>query len=249
MNIHWHIEDQEIERLQAFVRRYDNAFVASRVARNVDRQGIVLDRNSLIHALLMGLLTSRQRSGPDTPVSNFLRTKPFPVTAENLRDAPDTEAFARDVLRQYGLNRYINRIAGFFARDYHYLQASDWALLQDLSALSKEGGNAEERRLADKVDDVFTGFGPKQARNFLQALGLTRYEIPIDSRTTAWLNEFGFPVTVSAGAALQDKGYYHFVSDGIQQLCARAGIYPCVLDAAIFSSYDKEQWTEKNIVY
>ena len=32
------------------------------------------------------------------------------------------------------------------------------------------------------MSERLAGFGPKQARNLLQGLGLTRYEIPIDSR-------------------------------------------------------------------
>jgi len=70
-------------------------------------------------------------------------------------------------------------------------------------------------------------------------LELTRYEVPTDSRITRWLNEFGFPVTISADA-LSDRNYYRFVSEGIRELCDACRIYPCLLDAAIFSSYDEE---------
>ena len=76
----------------------------------------------------------------------------------------------------------------------------------------------------------------------------SKYEIPVDSRITNWLNDFGFPVALSS-AGLQDRAYYHFVSDGIQRLCDEANIYPCVLDAAIFSSYDSGGWNAENIVY
>lgn len=106
----------------------------------------------------------------------------------------------------------------------------------------------EERKIADKLNNDFNGFGPKQSRNFLQSLGLTRYEIPIDSRITNWLNDFGFPVSLTS-SPLGDKGYYHFVSDGIQELCRKAEIYPCILDAAIFSSYDNGEWTDENTIF
>src|SRR3712207_8726784 len=39
------------------------------------------------------------------------------------------------------------------------------------------------------IDDSLKGFGPKQSRNLLQGLGLTRYEIPIDIRITRWFND------------------------------------------------------------
>jgi hypothetical protein len=79
-------------------------------------------------------------------------------------------------------------------------------------------------------------------------LGLTRYEIPIDSRITRWLNAFGFPVKLTA-VVLQDRNYYNFVSEGFQRLCEACEIAPCVLDAAIFASYDKDLWTEENVVW
>ena len=112
-------------------------------------------------------------------------------------------------------------------------------------------GNATkeiEREIADEIDDMLIGFGPKQSRNLLQALGLTKYEIPIDSRITTWLNDFGFPIKLSA-TGLQDKAYYHFVSDGFQILCKHAKVYPCVLAATIFSYYDNGLWTSENSVY
>jgi thermostable 8-oxoguanine DNA glycosylase len=105
-----------------------------------------------------------------------------------------------------------------------------------------------EREAADFIADHFKGFGPKQSRNLLQSLGLTRYEIPIDSRITKWLNDFGFPVRLSAGA-LADRNYYDFVSEGFQQLAAQSEIYPCVLDAAIFASFDRGGWSEGNVIW
>ena len=51
------------------------------------------------------------------------------------------------------------------------------------------------------------------------------------------MKDFGFPVSVSM-SALQDKAFYHFVSDGIQLLCEKANIYPCILDASIIPVND-----------
>lgn len=105
-----------------------------------------------------------------------------------------------------------------------------------------------ERRTAKFIDKELIGFGPKQSRNLLQGSGLSRYEIPMDSRITKWLNNFGFPVKLTA-TALSDRNYYNFVSDGFQRLCKACEIVPCALDAAIFSSFDKGRWTEENLVW
>ncbi len=110
---------------------------------------------------------------------------------------------------------------------------------QRLETLRSRRTHELEIETADFIADSLKGFGPKQSRNLLQELGLTKYEIPIDSRITRWLNDFGFPVTLSANA-LSDRRYYSFVSEGIRELCDECGIYPCLLDAAIFSSYDED---------
>ena len=105
-----------------------------------------------------------------------------------------------------------------------------------------------ERQAVRFIDEHFQGFGPKQSRNLLQGLKLSRFEIPIDSRITKWLNDFGFPVKLTA-SALSDQNYFEFVSDGFQRLAEACGIPPCVLDAAIFSSFDGDGWTEENVVW
>jgi hypothetical protein len=48
-------------------------------------------------------------------------------------------------------------------------------------------------------------------------------------------------------ACLADRDYYEFVSDGINELCKACDILPCILDAAIFASYDKGRWTEDDV--
>jgi len=50
-----------------------------------------------------------------------------------------------------------------------------------------------------------------------------------------------FPVPLSS-AALGDEAYYVFLSDILRELCIKAGVLPCVLDAAVFASYDEQEW-------
>lgn len=145
--------------------------------------------------------------------------------------------------------RRTNRLADEVARNLSALEAGLWQrTLDTLGTLRTEKGVTVEREAADFIAYTFHGFGPKQARNLLQSLGLTRHEIPIDSRITKWLNEFGFPVRLSA-SALADRDYYSFAMDGLQALCQACGVMPCVLDTAIFASFDGDGWTEENIVW
>lgn len=248
MNISWDISDQDIQRIKKILNENKNPFLNKRRERNVEKQNIVINKDTIIKTMIMCLLTSQQRSGPNSVVGQFLRIEPFPVTFKTISQTENIENLIKSTLKKSGLTRYINRISKFFATNIKKIQNDNWVIIQELEKLKNTDSKIEERKLADKIDDIFDGFGPKQSRNFLQSLGLTKYEIPIDSRITNWLNNFGFPVTLTS-SPLGDKGYYSFVLDGIQELCNKAKIYPCLLDAAIFSSFDNGDWTEENTIY
>lgn len=249
MEISWDITQLDIHEVQKFIEQNQNPFIKSRVRRNINKEGLQIDEDSILRSLVMCILTSQQRSGPNTPVGRFLQKNPFPITFQALRNTNDPEEFFRATLQNDGLNRYINKIPKFLVNDYNFLLTTNWNVINLLKAhLQYDSDKISERKLANYINDNFLGFGPKQSRNFLQTLGITRFEIPIDSRITSWLNNFGFPVTLTS-IALQDREYYEFVSDGIQNLCEKAGILPCILDAAIFSSFDRDQWTEENVIY
>ncbi len=238
MNITWKIDETDIIKVTDYVNTHNNPFVEDRINRNVNRNDIQIDRDAIIKTMLMCLLTSQQDSSPDSNIGVFLRKKPFLLTYEFLSKEIDIKKVLLEVLKINGLTRSFNKIPDYFSLNYSYLEETNWNLQTILESMIKnELTKSKERELADSIDQLFKGFGSKQARNFLQALGLTKYEIPIDSRIMNWLKDFGFPILFSK-VALQDKAFYHFVSDGIQLLCEKANIYPCVLDAAIFSSSD-----------
>ncbi len=249
MEISWLISQQDLDYLQKFIDQNNNPFVTARIRRNIQKLDLEINEDSVLRSMVMCILTSQQRSGPNTPVGRFLQKVPFPITFHTLRSTNDPEEFFRTTLQSNGLNRYINRIPRFLVNNYMFLLSTNWHIVNLIKEhLNNTSNKKTERELANYIDDNFQGFGPKQSRNFLQTLGITRFEIPIDSRITTWLNKFGFPVTLTP-TALQDRAYYEFVSDGIQYLCEKAVIFPCVLDAAIFSSFDKGQSTQENVIY
>jgi len=249
MNIIWEISESDIKKVIDFVNEHKNLYVENRINRNVNRNDIQINKDIILKTMLMCLLTSQQDSSPDSNIGVFFRKKPFLLTYQFLKKKSDIENVVRDILKTNGLTRYFNRIPNYFSFNFSYLEETNWDLQTKLkNSLKNELTKYTERELADGIDQIFKGFGSKQARNFLQALGLTKYVIPIDSRLMKWMKNFGFPVLFST-IALQDKAFYHFVSDGILLLCEKANIYPCVLDAAIFSSYGNITWTKDNIIF
>lgn len=248
MNISWDISELDIQKIKNVLNENDNPFMKTRRHRNVQKKNVVIDKDAIIKAMIMCLLTSQQRSGPNSNVGQFLRQTPFPISEETVDKAGNLESFIRKTLSNNRLPRYINKISSFFTFNLQKIKDENWSVITDLNELIYIDSKLKEREFADKLHRDFKGFGPKQSRNFLQVLGLTKYEIPIDSRITNWLNEFGFPVALTS-SSLGDKEYYHFVSDGIQELCKKAETYPCLLDAAIFSSFDNVEWTSENTIF
>ena len=199
-------------------------------------------------AMISCLLTTQQRSGPNSAVTRFICTNPFPLNLLLCFSQSNLEEFVSDIITKFGGIRRANKIAEAVSDNLKWLENGGWQrIFRMTDSLESNETIERERESAEYIDDHLKGFGPKQARNLLQSLGSTRYEIPLDSRIIKWLNDFGFPIKLSSDG-LTDKNYYNFILDGLQQLCDRSGIYPCVLDAAIFSSFDPE-WSEDKLIW
>lgn len=248
MTIEWSITEKDIRLVSEFVANNGGPFVESRIKCNINRENILIDKDAIVKCMLMCLLTSQQRSDPNHLISKFLMQKPFPVVYSSISKFVVVEAFIFNILQQNLFTKHLAKIPEYFASNFRFLENMGWdAFIKSISILDGMASKETERDVADTIDKSFKGFGSKQARNFLQSLGLTRFEIPLDAITISWFNDFGFPLSLSV-TALQEKRYYHFVSDGIQLLCEKAGIFPCVLDAAILNHYSKQNHTRNNIL-
>ena len=250
MRIIWQIDPNDIAKVQDFFDRHQGTpFVKRRVETNLRDDKPPVTKPIFWGRMVGCLLTTQQRSGPDTAVSRFLLTTPFPLDYELCLDQENLAEFAKNVLTGFRGLRRSTTIGKEVAANMSYLENGGWKpTFEHLDEVRLNSSPATERQAAEFFDEHLKGFGPKQSRNLLQGLGLSRYEIPVDSRITKWLNDFGFPVRLTANA-LGDRNYYNFVSDGFQRLCEACKIMPCVLDAAIFSSFDGGRWTDENVVW
>ena len=249
MKLLWQIEDGDIQKAKAFYEaQQNNAFVLNRIERNVKK---VLPRfsNGLFgEAMISCLITTQQRSGPDSSVTKFICTKPFPLNYLKCKASNNLQKTVEETITTFGGLRRGKTIGEEVEVNLKWLENGGWAIVHEIvEEMTINQTTATERKSAEIIIDNLKGFGPKQSRNLLQSLGLTKFEIPVDSRITKWLTVFGFPMKLSA-TALSDKNYYNFVLYGFQRLCDACDIFPCVLDAAIFSSFD-EEWPEDKLVW
>jgi thermostable 8-oxoguanine DNA glycosylase len=246
MDINWKIECEDIQKVKALVSQFhDHPLLRKRREENLSPDKQPADRAEVWWAMVSCLVTTQQRSGPHSRASRFINQEPFQLDFDRCKQEADLDLFAESVLQKAGLRRY-NVVAGEIARNWSYF-AEQWQAVQcKLEQLANDQTVHGEREAAKFLARELHGVGPKQSRNLLQALGLTRYEIPLDSRIIKWLNGLGFPVHLSS-QALTDINYYLFVEDGIHALCKASDVVPCILDAAIFVSYDGEGWNDNNV--
>ncbi|GAB3629982.1 hypothetical protein PTE30175_04875 [Pandoraea terrae] len=240
MEIVWKFENSDVERVRQFVSAHRaHPFVRGRVEKNVRgaREGV--KKNDFWRAYVGCLVTTQQSSGDDSYVSKFLKSR-----SELLRfSAWSGEGFQLSEieaeLRGAGLRRN-KTIAKQMLETVHLLQEGEWgnATAQLSSLLGADVSRKEERCVAEYFAKKYAGLGPKQSRNLLQTLGLTKYEIPLDSRVSKALQKLGFPIKLTA-QSLACKHFYVFTLDAVQELCVRADVYPCEFDACAFVSEEK----------
>jgi hypothetical protein len=249
MKFQWIIEEADVERIKRFINgSKDDAFVKERMSCNLASDKPPATREDFWDNMIGCLLTTQQRSGPKSNVSRFL-SKPFRLRLELCEPQADLTEFVRTTLTEFGGIRFTNKIGGQVEKNLHLVQGEHWSeCVTHLDAVRRDGTIATERRAANFVEEHFAGFGPKQSRNLLQSLGLTRYVLALDSRLTKWFNKFGFPIRLSA-TLLSESAYYEFIEDAVQELCKRCDIYPCLLDAAIFASFDEGGWETEDVLW
>jgi hypothetical protein len=249
MKLEWIIEEQDVQKAKRFFEtRKESPFVLQRIKRNVKKDLPVFSKDLFWKAMVSCLITTQQRSGPNSSVTKFLCTVPFPLSFSSCKQWDRLETAAQEIITNFGGLRRGKTIGEELRFNLNWLDKDGWQIVFGIVERLMSGNDKiTERRSAELIIDHLKGFGPKQSRNLLQSLGLTIFEIPVDSRIIKWLTKFGFPIKLS-GIALSDQNYYNFVLDGFQRICEACDIPPCVMDAAIFSSFD-EEWTDEKLVW
>ncbi|MFC1600833.1 hypothetical protein ACFL34_00595 [Candidatus Sumerlaeota bacterium] len=242
MKIIWKIYQKDIDDIKLFLKSQENNdFVKERIIRNLASTKPKISKSVFWKRHVACLLTTQQKSGPGGPVDSFLKSNPFILNYNKCCEQDELQYDAEKCLSSAGGLRFARNISEYIANNHDAMEHLFWARVSPmLDELRGQHDPAYERKVAHYIAKHLKGYGPKQSRNLLQWLGLTQYEIPLDSRIINWFNNWHFPVVLSA-KALSDPHYYEFILEGIQQLCARCDVFPCVLDAAIFSSVDESK--------
>ena len=238
MELHWHFSERDTSRLATFVSSQSGKrLVLERQRRNVHRKGIDLSDASTWRVLVGCLATTQQPSGDNSKVARFLDSDSPVLDLKACSKTPNLAKSASRALSAAGLRRNVV-IGEQLQLAIESFSGAAWRTLQlSLENLVSHTTLAKERESANLFRQTFKGIGPKQSRNLIQWIGLSRYVVPLDSRFTKHLTQIGFPIPVSA-STLQDEAYYRFVEDGIQHISKAAAVYPCIYDACVFASFE-----------
>ena len=80
MQFTWHVESEDIAKVRVFVdSRANDAFVKQRIAKNLSQQKPPIREEEFWEYLVDCLLTTQQKSGPKSRVTQFITTRPFPL--------------------------------------------------------------------------------------------------------------------------------------------------------------------------
>ena len=238
MEFRWVISQGNRKPYSDFVERHkSHSIVKERIDRNLKHIDVAISKGRFWRALVGCLLTTQQRSGPSSRVAIFLNTDDPVLDFDYCSTAKNLPKIVEETLSKNGLRR-TERIADEIDLAVSWLKQNGWsAVKSQLDLISSHTSAKKERSVARFLQEHFKGIGPKQSRNLIQWMGLSKYEIPLDSRMVKVLRELQFPVPLSA-IALADEHYYCFIEDGIQKLMAEIGVYPCVFDACAFASFE-----------
>jgi hypothetical protein len=241
----------DAEIIKTFTRQQEGRlFVQKRFRENVEPKEVNQARDFIWFAHVGCLLTTQQKSGPGTPVTRFLNLRPFPIRLEDCLKG-DIEEISRKELKNFRGIRFINKIPKQIKANANWLEDGGWELLENEFARLRaqrirpavSGDFKAERNASRLVSANLGGFGPKQSRNFVQWLGYTRFEIPIDSKIKNWVNgNLSFKIDEKL---LSNWRYYETILDQIRGLCEQADVIPCMFDAAVFASGEREYTQEE----
>jgi hypothetical protein len=235
----WTIDNTVLENIRkVIIDNIDSKLAKERKSKNIEKKGIDLSKNNVWKILVGCEITSRQKSGENSPTDQLLKSgsKLF-----DFNYCKNNHNFIIEELKKFNLRRY-NTIAEWLILIIKEWELGEWDILQKkLTLLKKDHSKEDEKQIIDYLrSGKYKGLGLKQSRNFLQWLGLSIYEIPIDSRVIKVLENCGCNF-IPGPKALQDDATYEYLENGLQMISEELQILPCELDACFFHEFGKKE--------
>lgn len=190
-------------------------------------------------ALVIGLVTSQQKSGKNSVVNLFLKEirKREQFNLQRLCNRPELI----EEIHYFEKLRFNKKIYEFMTDALDKYRNDHWKTIKSaFKDLMKGTPNlTKEREVANQLQTYFKGIGLKQSRNILQSLHLSRYMIPLDSKVMGILKSMNNGKSLVGTIALQDQIIYIEVENTINDLCEDLKVLPCYFDGVLFYHTDE----------
>ena len=166
MKIDWDITQSDIEKILAFSKLFESEeFVKQRIRDNVESPAPEISREIMWEGIFDCLLSSQQKSGPESHIAHFLHIKPFPLSVNACLNEKSPQNFIRQRLENHGGIRFKNNVAKYAAYNLNWLEDGGWNELEKvlLPLIQQRKKNPEpphqkyEREVAHKLRDIFKG--------------------------------------------------------------------------------------------
>ena len=249
MTFQWQFTQQDKDLVHELLKKHKgNRLLQYRVKVNLsEKRKTEVTKEIFWRNMIAMRLTAQQSSDPGSYVDEFNKKNPYPLAYETVAQVAqqeDISKFVTDTIKEHKAHYRAPTIGRQTAQNYYRL--TEWGmwegLLKQVNRLTTLQSKEVERSIATYLDFILVGISHKQSRNILQELGLTRYEIPIDSRVLNWLRDkTSFPEEqyLYHRDRMSNQNAYESLLDEIQRLCEACNEYPCLVDAAIFVDADK----------
>lgn len=190
-------------------------------------------------ALVIGIVTSQQKSGPNSVVHLFLNEirKQEQFGLQQLCDRPELIK----KIPHFEELRFNKKIYFFMTDALDKYKNNHWKTIKlAFKDLMKGAPNLiKEREVANELQTCFKGIGLKQSRNMLQSLHLSQYMIPLDSKVMRILKSMNNGKSLVGTLALQDQIIYMEIENTINELCENLKVLPCYFDGVLFHHTDE----------
>lgn len=186
MEITWTFDEADIAACRQFIASQSTQpHVLERRRRNIRRTGIDISPSMVWRALVGCLITTRARSGPGTAVSQFLKSEVALLDVHACLGSNKIRSLAKHALVSAGLRRS-NVVSKQVEHAVKQFRGESWKrLAASLNTIRKYPSLRKEREVAAVAQEMFKGLGPKQSRNFIQWIGLSRYVVLFAARPKA----------------------------------------------------------------
>ena len=123
-------------------------------------------------AMIACLVTTQQRSGPNSAVTKFICTKPFPLNYPICKKADNLSNVVEGIIKGFGGLRRGKTIGEEVEYNFKWLEKDGWQVIYGIIGDLKDNQDAViERKAAEIIMDNLMGFWPQTVEESFAVIG------------------------------------------------------------------------------